>query len=204
MTIRPRLAIAAAMLAAGLLGACAETEPPAAAAVPGLGGVAVNAVPLVANYEAADALVRQLGGAPDLRQPILVATLVDVNRLERSSGFGRIAAEQIGSRLASSGLPVSEVKLRNAVLVEEGKGELMLSRNVRDLARLRNAQAVVVGTYAVGRDTVFVNVRMVGAGDGRVLSAHDYAVPMTGDVVALLNSDLEQFFTIPAASAVVY
>jgi TolB-like protein len=203
MKIRARLATTAVLLAASLLGACAEAERPAATPV-GFAGFAPAAVPLVANYEAADALVRQLGAAPNLQQPILVATLVDVNRLERSSGFGRIAAEQIGSRIANSGLPVAEVKLRNAVLVEEGKGELMLSRNVRDLARMRNAQAVVVGTYAVGRDSVFVNVRLVGAGDGRVISAHDYVVPMTGDVVALLNSDLEQLFATPGAAAIIY
>lgn len=166
--------------------------------------VAAGAMPLRANHGAADALIRGLPAMPELQQPILVASLVDVNRLDRSSGFGRIASEQIGARLANAGLPVSEIKLRDGLLVQEGRGELMLSRDIRDLAGTRSAQAVVVGTYAVGRDSVFVNVRMVGAADGRVLSAHDYVVPITADVAALLNSDIEPLMVAAPGETIVY
>lgn len=164
----------------------------------------VSASPLFASYAAADALMRNLGHFPDLKKPILVATLVNINDLQSSSAFGRMSSEQIGSRLANSGLPVAEIKLREAILVEEGRGELMLSRDARAIARARGAQALVVGTYATGKDAVYVNVRLVSAMDGRILSSHDYVVPMTRDVVALVNSDVNAAFGVVSGDAIAY
>lgn len=170
---------------------------------PGTGGT-VSSSPLFASYAAADALMRNLGHFPDLKRPILVATLVNINDLQSSSAFGRMSSEQIGSRLANSGLPVAEMKLREAILVEEGRGELMLSRDARNIARARGAQALVVGTYATGRDAVYVNVRLVGATDGRVLSSHDYVVPMTRDVAALINSDINAMLGVISGDTIAY
>lgn len=164
----------------------------------------VSASPLYAAYAAADSLLRNLGHFPDLKRPILVATLVNINDLQSSSAFGRMTSEQIGSRLANSGLPVAEIKLREAILVEEGRGELMLSRDARNIARARGAQALVVGTYATGRDAVYVNVRLVSATDGRILSSHDYVLPMTRDVAALINSDINAALGVLTGDAISY
>ncbi len=185
------------------LAACAD-EPPAStvATLPATGAVAA-ATPLFASYAAADALLRNAGPLQELQRPVVVATLVDVNDLERSTGFGRITAEQVGARLANTGIPVAEVKLRRSILIDKG-GEMVLSRDVRQLLRARDAQALVAGTYAVGRDTVFVNLRMLSAADGRVLSAHDYIVPITRDVAALLQSDLHRVLGYLGDEFVVY
>lgn len=197
-------ALAAGSIALGLA-ACAEPPKPAVDLVTS-SPVAAPASPLFASQAAADALLRNLGQRPDLRQPILVASLVDVNDLNRSSAFGRMTSEQIGARLANNGVPVVEVKLRDNILVQEGRGELALSRNAREIARARNAQAIVVGTYALGARTVFVNLRLLATVDGRVLSAHDYALPMTADVAALLTSDVNAILAIGAGGgdAIVY
>lgn len=206
-----RLAAAASaiVIAAGLAGCSRDDsfdgtaaarkpvfEPATSAAVP--------SSPLFASYAAADALLRNLGHFPDMKKPILVATLVDINDLQTSSGFGRMSAEQIGSRLASNGLPVAEIKLRESILVQEGKGELMLSRDAREIARARGAQAVVVGTYATGKDAVYVNVRLVSAMDGRILSTTDYVVPMTRDVAVLLNLDVFNALGVVTGESVTY
>lgn len=207
----PRLAaMASALVLAGSLTACGKDgasfdgtsagkpvfEPATSASV--------ASSPLLASYSAADALLRNLGHFPDLKRPILVATLVNINDMQTSSAFGRMSSEQIGSRLANSGLPVAEIKLRESILVEEGRGELMLSRNAREIARARGAQAVVVGTYATGKDAVYVNVRLVSAMDGRILSSHDYVVPMTRDVTALLNSDINAALGLVSGDSIAY
>jgi TolB-like protein len=216
MTARllPRLATAASalVLAASLTASLTACGTDAAYDASGAGkpafepatSGAVASSPLFASYSAADALLRNLGHFPDLRKPILVATLVNINDLQASSGFGRMSAEQIGARLANSGLPVAEIKLRDSILVQEGKGELMLSRDARALAHSRGAQALVVGTYATGHDAVYVNVRMVSASDGRVLSAVDYVVPMTRDVAALVSSDINAALGLTGNGAIVY
>ncbi len=139
-----------------------------------------------ASYAAADRLVRNAGGVePD--RPLLVASLVDINDLRRSSSFGRVAAEQIASRLVNAGYTVIELKLRDAFLIEEGRGEFILSRDVRDISRSRGAQAVVAGTYAVGARAVYVSVRLIRATDSRILAAHDYTLPLTEDTLALIG-----------------
>ena len=59
------------------------------------------------NERAADALLEY---APlDASQPVLVATLVHVDRLTESSRLGRMFSEQIAGRMVQRGLKVTEV-----------------------------------------------------------------------------------------------
>ncbi|MCK4604808.1 MAG: hypothetical protein KAU41_09005, partial [Deltaproteobacteria bacterium] len=65
-----------------------------------------------ANYNMADMLEDNLKYSIPMNQPILVASFVNVNRLEQSSTFGHIISEQIGSRFAQKGYKIIEIKLR--------------------------------------------------------------------------------------------
>lgn len=209
MTAPSLLRLAAALVLAASLAACGSSASfdAAGGGKPGFEpatSASTASSPLFASYAAADALLRNLGHFPDLKKPILVATLVDINDLQTSSAFGRMSSEQIGTRLANNGLPVAEIKLRESILVQEGKGELMLSRNAREIAHARGAQALVVGTYAAGREAVYVNLRLVSSVDGRLLSSTDYVVPLTRDVAALLNSDINAALGLIAGDAITY
>ena len=136
------------------------------------------------NHRAADALLLQ---APlDPAHAVLVATLVNVDRLNESSRLGRIFSEQIGSRLVQRGLRVTELKLRENVAMQRGTGELLLSREVREVSRALDAQAVVVGTYAVSTTTLFISLKIVNPVGNTVVAAHDYAMPVDENVRSLL------------------
>lgn len=136
------------------------------------------------NEHAADALLQT---APlDPRQPVLVATLVHVDRLTESSRLGRMFSEQIAARLVQRGLRVTEVKLRESLLLERHQGELLLSREVREVSQAQDAQAVVVGTYAASNTVVYINLKLVNPVGNTVVAAHSYAVPMDENVRALL------------------
>jgi len=136
------------------------------------------------NERAADALLQT---APlDPRQPVLVATLVHVDRLNESSRLGRMFAEQIAARLVQRGLRVTEVKLRENLLLQHDQGELLLSREVREVSQAQDAQAVVVGTYAASTTVVYINLKLVNPVGNAVVAAHSYAVPMDENVRALL------------------
>ena len=137
-----------------------------------------------ANQRATDALL--LHAPLDAGQPVLVATLVNVDRLTESSRLGRIFAEQIAGRLAQRGLRVTEVKLRDNLLLQPGQGELLLSREVREVSQAQDAQAVVVGTYAVSATRVYISLKLVNPVGNTAVAAHNYAVPMDEDVRALL------------------
>ncbi len=176
--IKATLAVAALLV----LPACANSQPQPRVVEP----TAANDM-IFSSYAAADRLVQTSQGGLDRAKPVLVASLVNINSLERSSGLGRVIAEQISSRLVSSGYSVAELKFRNSILIEEGKGEFILSRDVQEISRSRGAQAVIAGTYAVGANSVYVNVRLIRASDSKILSSYDYALRMDDNILYLVG-----------------
>lgn len=121
--------------------------------------------------DAVSHLLSQLEGNLDPKAPVLVATFVNIDDLESSSTFGRTAAELMSAALAQRGVNVADVRLRNA-LVTRPTGELMLTREAANLAKVHNAQAVLVGTYAVLADSrVVVTAKVIRIADNRVLAA---------------------------------
>ncbi|WP_142803818.1 FlgO family outer membrane protein [Tepidiphilus sp. J10] len=161
------------------LSACAtETLPPLPKADP---AVIINKA-----YETADTLIDQL--PPDLRAgPVLFATFVDVDALDRSTTLGRTLTEQVANRFVQRGFVVTELKLRTAVFVKRDTGELMLAREVDQIARDHDARLVVVGTYAPAKEAVYLSVKAINPGTGQVLAAQDTIVPMDSNVKSLLR-----------------
>lgn len=191
MTVRPlrgknagllRCAAVVAVALAGLAG-CA-TSPMHSYYYGGQAGGMSSANLIEINERATDALLQ---AAPlDARQPVLVATLVHVDRLTESSRLGRTFSEQIAARMVQRGLRVTEVKLRENLLLQRDQGELLLSREVREVSQAQDAQAVVVGTYAASNTVVYINLKLVNPVGNTVVAAHSYAVPMDENVRALL------------------
>jgi len=119
--------------------------------------------------------------------PVLVATIVNVNDLSRSAPLGRTLSEQYASHMASSGFNVKELKLRGDVFVREGTGELLLSREIKDIARNHNAAMVLVGTYSAAANYTYVSLKLVRTEDSRIIRGYDYALPNDRDVARLLT-----------------
>ncbi len=139
-----------------------------------------------ASHTAADALLERAPWLRERREPLLATTFVDINNLETSSALGRVIGEQVGSRFAQQGFTVIEIKMRNNIFVAEGTGELMLSRSLREISQSHNAAAVITGTYAVARQSVYVTARLIRATDNLVLAAYDYVLPYGPDAKALV------------------
>lgn len=166
--------------------------------VVGLAGCNTVPQPNLPTYEQAaahpflqanrNAMGKLLAGLPPAQvSPLLVATIVDVNDLRVSSPLGRTLSEQYSSAAAAAGIDVREMKLRGDVFVREQTGELLLSREIKDIARVHQATAVLVGTYSVGGQYVYVNVKLVRSETGQILRGHDYALPMDRDVQRMLR-----------------
>ncbi|CAG1772547.1 hypothetical protein BAC2_02647 [uncultured bacterium] len=142
------------------------------------------------NYKAADALVDSIKSSGHALPPdatLMVGTLVNIDSLEESSRLGRTISEQVQARLTQRGFKVIELKLRGALFIKKDQGELLLSREVQDLRASHKAEAVVVGTYSVAKQFIYVNLKMVDA-DNLAVSAHDYTLPLDRNVRALLKS----------------
>jgi TolB-like protein len=140
---------------------------------------------IFSSYGAADRLVQNSRVPLDPAKPILVTSLVSIDDFSQSSSLGRLIGEQVASRLVMSGYSVIDVTLRKTLLVQQGAGQFMLSRDVKDISRLNSAQAVAVGTYAIGEEDVFLNLRLIRAGDGRILSAYDFTIKNDRNISSL-------------------
>ena len=147
------------------------------------GGVRTDLIEV--NERATDALL--LHAVLDANQPVLVATLVNVDRLNESSRLGRIFSEQIAGRMVQRGLRVTEVKLRESLVLHRDQGELLLSREAREVSQAQNAQAVVVGTYAMSASMLYLSLKLVNPMGNHVVAAHSYAVPVDENVRMLLT-----------------
>lgn len=135
------------------------------------------------TYPAADQLVDNLDRNMDQQlrplrkeRPMLVASFVELDNLEKSSTFGRLVAEQMASRMSQKKFVFLELKLRDQLFIKNGDGEFALSRELAKISREQDAQAVLVGTYSVIQDFVYVTARIVRY-DGHVYASHDFAIP---------------------------
>ncbi len=148
--------------------------------------------PIVATYRAADALIGMARPQLDPEKPIIIATVVDIDNLEGSSTLGRFISESVSARFTQARYRMVEMKLQNAVYMKRDEGELMLTRQIRELAGAHQAQAVVVGTYSSGASAIFVNLKVVQPQTNVVLAAYDYSLRMTRNVCTMANRDLRR------------
>jgi hypothetical protein len=142
---------------------------------------------LATNRDAIRALLTGVDLASLTGTPVLVATVVNVNDLRRAAPLGRTLSEQYASTLVASGMQVMELKLRGDIFVREETGELMLSREVKDIAKLHSAGLVVVGTYSAAANATYVSLKLVKTDSGQIIRGHDYALPNNADVNKLLQ-----------------
>ena len=147
---------------------------------------AANSKFMNVNREAINRLVAGVDVTKLAGTPVLVATVVNVNDLRRAAPLGRTLSEQYVSFMVASGFNVKELKLRGDVFVREGAGELLLSREIKDIARSHNASLVLVGTYSAAANYTYVSLKLVRTEDSRIVRGYDYALPNDRDVQRLL------------------
>lgn len=140
-----------------------------------------------ANYAAADALLEQLRNKLNPSQPLITATIVNIDVLEKSSTLGRLVSEQISARFSQAGLQMVEMKFRNNVYMKRDEGELLLTRELRDVAQSHNAQAVIVGTYGISDEAVFINLKVIQPNTNIVMAVHDYVLPKDAEIRSMLK-----------------
>jgi TolB-like protein len=138
-------------------------------------------------------MLNSCGASIDKNTPLIVASLVSVDDLERSSSFGRMSAEIIANALAGRGYKIKELKLnQDRIFIRERGGEFALSRNVKEIARGHDVRFLVVGTYTMGGELkfkdydgllccreaqkIYVSLRIVDASDGTIACAASYSV----------------------------
>ena len=102
----------------------------------------------------------------------------------------------MAGRLTQHGYFVREVNLREELGFRREEGELLLTREVQRAADRYSAQAVVVGTYAVGNPRygarhAHLSLRLVRPTDGRAIAAVDYSIPLGNDIRSLVRKNYD-------------
>ena len=110
---------------------------------------------LYENLEDSDPL---MGGLSD---GLLVCTFVEINKLYRTSSFGRYVAGQLLNEFQRYDYPVIDMRKSTSVMVQEKRGEYGLSRDPDEIAPSQTAGAMLTGTYLVGENEIIVNARIL-------------------------------------------
>ena len=92
-------------------------------------------------------------------------------------------ADQLGAFSQTTDL----LRLREQLVLHPGQGELLLSRELREVSQAHDAQAVVVGTYAVSGAMVYVSLKLVHPQGNQVVAASDYALALDDNLRGLLQ-----------------
>jgi len=189
MTMTRRFGLAAAV--ALTVGACGLTEPDREATSTTLRGSGPARVGGLGSltYRAVDLMLAETPAVPK-DTPIVVATISNVDDLNKADPLGNMVSDFVRTRLVQTGANVSEMRLRNAVLFNRRNGEIALSRNVGAVIKPVNAAVIVTGTYGTSYTTVYVSLKMVSATDGRILAGADYVVPRSAEVEGLIRRNM--------------
>lgn len=139
------------------------------------------------SYKAGDALLAQLNGKLVQGKPLIMATIVNIDALEQSSTLGRLLSEQITTRLVHGGVKMVEMKLRNNVYLKRNTGELMLTREIGEVALAHHAQAIVVGSYAESNEFIFINLKVIQPNTNFVLAGYDFVLAKDRVVRSMLS-----------------
>ncbi len=136
------------------------------------------------TYRAGDRLV---AAVPDitLGKAVVVGSIVDVQRVDRSQPFGSLVADLARTRLVQKGVPVEEMRLRSAILLDHKQGAMALSNDRESVRGAPAAVAILTGTFAAGDDLIFVSLKLVDESDARIVGAVDFAIPRRGSETLL-------------------
>lgn len=142
------------------------------------------------SYQIADELIEAAFPPLIPRHPemvILMSTFVDNNDLEKTSRFGRILQEHIGSRFVQGGYTVREIKLADSLSIDKKSGETILSRDLSRLTAEHKAQAILVGTFSRVNRTLYVSARLINPTNKNIISTDDFQLCMDDDLLAIFG-----------------
>jgi len=123
-------------------------------------------------------------------KPVLYSTTVDLNNYTNTTNFGRLQSELLATALVQHWQnDVIKMTIRSTdIPIIPQKGEFILSRDVRDLAQSINTSAVLVSTYSVSIDKVYINAQLINSDTNSIVGAVSYSLPMGPRTRTMLNN----------------
>ncbi|MBG0789856.1 MAG: hypothetical protein H0S80_05085 [Desulfovibrionaceae bacterium] len=151
---------------------------------------AVAAPPLIEiNHRAADVLSDNVKGK-ELSDYSAVYVTPFANQVDPGdkSVFGRVVSDQVADRLVQKDLCVTEGEPAGIDRLYVGGASTDDYRGLtsKDEDDLKPRTARLTGTYVIGNDFVYLSARITRLVDHTVVSAHNWTIPVSGNVRAML------------------
>ena len=124
-------------------------------------------------------------------QPILITTLVNNDNFDESSSFGRSFQNNIAAGFVKRGYEVKTLNLRKKMLIEPRKGEIMLTREAKELACAQRGQAIVVGTYTMANRIMYLSIRLISPSSQTILADYEDMLYLDENNLRLLGLTLK-------------
>jgi TolB-like protein len=137
------------------------------------------------SYEAVSQLLLGLREPLPKGSLIVINSLIDVSDLGQTLAFGRIVSDQISSAFQHNGYVVTGMELPTEMFAKNDAGILQIPEKTREALSSLGARAVVIGSYAPGRNNVYISLRIVDLTSQTVIASTDYPVAMGPDAKAL-------------------
>ena len=128
----------------------------------------------------------------DSTLPVLYSTTVDLNDYDKTTNFGRLMAEALATALTQhwENKVINMTLRQGSVPIIPRQGEFLLTRDLNELATDFNAGAVLLSTYTIAVDKVYINVELVNVHHNAVVAAVMFDIPL-GPRTAALLMDIE-------------
>ncbi len=121
--------------------------------------------------------------------PVIVTTFVDLNDFEKSSVFGRLMAEKLLHQMNKQGFNVVEIRRAQDLLIKKEVGEMILTRDVEEIANITKARSVLAGTYVATTTALIINARLVDIQTPHIISSFSYEIAITEEIENLLSGE---------------
>lgn len=135
----------------------------------------------------ANELSNNMLGGKGSATAIVVTTFVDLNDFSKASVFGRLMAEQLINEMNRKGFRIVEIRRAQDIFVKKDVGELILTRDVAELAQNASANAILAGTYVATEQSVIINARLIDTKSPQVISTVSCEVVMTEEIQNLIR-----------------
>lgn len=124
-----------------------------------------------------------------LANTFIVTSFANLDKLNETSSFGRLVAENLIHELQVRKWQVFDVRLTKDIVINEA-GEFSLSRDIKKIRETYKVGGIVAGTYSVANTSLIVNARVIDIETGVVVSTGQFHIPINGFVESILfNKD---------------
>ena len=143
--------------------------------------------------EVSDDTVQQLLSNLKLPFPkgslLMINPLVNVENLSQTTAFGRIVSDQLASAFHRAGYRIMRMDLPSEMLNKDEIGTLSLTDKAKEILQASGVNALIVGTFASGKQHAYISLRMVDMASQSVIATADQSVNMGPDARALLQTN---------------